>query len=70
MLGSVASLLFCWRHWLEFLEFDSRLFDMDCLDGTESNHRSCEDIEKSLVQLKNLCQQTLFDWSQCWGSSD
>ena len=49
MLGSVASLLFCWRHWLEFLEFSSRLFDVDCLDGTESNHCFFEDIEKLLV---------------------
>ena len=70
MLGSVASLLFCWRHWLEFLEFGSRLFDVDRLDRTKSNHCSFEDIEKSLVQLKNLFQRTLFYWSQCWGSSD
>ena len=60
MLGSVASLLFCWRHWLEFLEFGSRLFDVDRLDGTKLNHCSFEDIEKSLVQLKNLFQRTLF----------
>ena len=31
---------------------------------------SFEDIEKSLVQLKNLFQRTLFYWSQCWGFSD
>ena len=32
--------------------------------------RSFEDIEKSMDQLLDLCQRTLFDWSQCWGLSD
>ena len=31
---------------------------------------SFEDIEKSLAQLLDLCQRTLFDWSWCWVLSD
>ena len=31
---------------------------------------SFEDIEKSMAQLLDLCQRTLFDWSRCWGLSD
>uniref|UniRef100_A0A7N2LXQ8 Uncharacterized protein n=1 Tax=Quercus lobata TaxID=97700 RepID=A0A7N2LXQ8_QUELO len=34
---------------------------------TERNQHSFEDTEKSLAQLLDLCQRTLFDWSQCWG---
>ena len=29
-----------------------------------------EDIEKSMAQLLDLCQLTLFDWSWCWDLSD
>jgi len=36
----------------------------------ELNRRFFEDIEKSLVEFKNLCQRGLFDWSHCWGFTD
>lgn len=37
---------------------------------TELNRRSFEDEGKIVVRLLELCQRTLFDWSQCWGFSD
>ena len=37
---------------------------------TKRNRRSFEDEGKTVVQLLEFCQQTLFDWSQCWGYSD
>ena len=37
---------------------------------TERNRRSFEDTGKSLDQLLELCRQTLFDWSRCWGLLD
>ena len=37
---------------------------------TEWNRRSFEDEGKTVVQLLEFCQQTLFDWSRCWGYSD
>ena len=36
----------------------------------EQNHRSFEGTEKTLEQLKVLCQRSLFDWSRCWGFTD
>ena len=41
---------------------------MDCLVGT--NSRSFEDTEKTLEELKVLCQRSLFEWSRCWGFTD
>ena len=37
---------------------------------TEQNLQSFEDEGKTVVQLLEFCQWTLFDWSQCWGFSD
>ena len=37
---------------------------------TERNRRSFEDKGKTVVQLLDLCQWTLFDWSRCWGLLD
>ena len=36
----------------------------------ERNRRSFEDNEKSLDELKVLCQRSLFEWSRCWGFVD
>ena len=36
----------------------------------ERNRRAFEDEEKTVVQLLEFCQRTLFDWSRCWGLSD
>ena len=67
MLGSIANLL-CWHHWLG--KYNSDIWNLvpGCLMWTiwtERNQRSFEDIEKSMAQLLDLCQQTLFDWSRC-----
>ena len=37
---------------------------------SERNWRAFEDEEKTVFQLLELCQRTLFDWSRCWGFSD
>ena len=37
---------------------------------TERNWHPFKDTEKYLAQLLDLCQRTLFDWSQCWGLLD
>ena len=73
MPGSVADLLFCWYHWLG--KHSSNIWNLvpGCLLWTiwiERNRRSFEDEEKTVVQLLEHCQQTLFDWSRCWGYSD
>ena len=73
MLGAVADLLCCWHHWLGKYNSDIQNLVPGCLMWTiwiEHNRRSFEDIEKSLAQLLDLCQQTLFNWSWCWGLLD
>ena len=54
--------------YFKYLEFDFRLLDVDCLVGT--NSCSFEDTEKTLEELKVLCQCSLFEWSRCWGFTD
>ena len=73
MPSSIADLLFCWHHWLG--KHNSNIWNLvlDCLMWTiwtERNWRFFEDTEKSLAQLLDLCQRTLFDWPRCWGLSD
>ena len=73
MLGSVVDLLFCWYHWLGKHNSDIWNLVLGCLMWTiwtERNRRSFEDNGKSVVQLLDLCQRTLFDWSRCCGLSD
>ena len=73
MLGSIVDLLFCWYHWLGKHNSDIWNLVPGCLMWpiwTEQNWRSFENTGKSVVQLLELCQQTLFDWSRCWGLSD
>ena len=36
----------------------------------ERNCRSFENKEKTLDELKVLCQRSLFEWSRCWGFID
>ena len=36
----------------------------------ERNRRSFEDIEKTLDELKVLCQHSFFEWSRYCGFSD
>ena len=69
MPGSVAGLLFCWHQWLG--KHNSSIWNLipGCLMWTvwlERNHCSFEDIEKTLDELKVLCQHSLFEWFRCW----
>ena len=73
MLGSVVDLLFCWYHWLG--KHSSNIWDLVLGSlmwtiWTEQNQQSFEDEGKTMVQLLEICQRTLFDWSRCWGFSD
>ena len=73
MPGLVADLLFCWNHWLWKHNSDIWNLVSGCLMWniwTKRIRCSFEDIEKSLAQLLDLCQRTLFDWSRCWVLSD
>ena len=70
MPGSVADLLFYWYHWLEKHSSDIWNLVLGYLMWIEWNRRSFEDNGKSVVQLLDLCQRTLFDWSRCWGLPD
>ena len=73
MPGSVVDLLFCWYHWLGKHSSDIWDLVLGCLMWIiwiERNRRSFEDEGKTLVQLLEYCQWTLFDWSCCWGYSD
>ena len=73
MPGSVVDLLFCWYHWLGKHSFNIWNLVLDCLlwtIWTERNWQSFKDEGKTVVQLSECCQQTLFDWSHCWGFSD
>ena len=69
MLGSIVDLLFCWYHWLRKHSLDIWDLVLGCLMWTiwtEWNRRSFEDEGKTMVQLLEFCQRTLFDWSRCW----
>ena len=73
MSGSVVDLLFCWYHWLG--KHSSNIWNLvlGCLMWTiwiERNRQSFKDEGKIVVQLLDLCQRALFDWSRCWGFSN
>ena len=73
MPSSVEDLLFCWFHWLR--KHSSDIWDLvpSCLMWTiwsERNQWAFEDEGKTVVQLLEFCQRTLFDWSRYWGFSD
>jgi len=58
MPGSVVDLLCCWHYWLGKYNSDIWNLVIGCLMLTiwfERNRCSFEDIEKSLVQLLDLC---------------
>ena len=71
--SSVDRLLFCWSYWLRKHNSDIWNLILGCLMWTiwlECNRCFFEDSEKTLVELKDLCQHRLFDWSRCWGFTD
>ena len=73
MPGSVVDLLFCQYHWLGKHSSDIWDLVLGCLMWTiwtERNRWSFEDEGKTMVQLLEYYQRTLFDWSRCWGYSD
>ena len=73
MLGSIVDLLFCWYHWLGKHNSDIWNLVPGCLMWTiwtKRNRPSFEDEAKTVVQLLDLCERILFDWSWCWGFLD
>ena len=73
MPSSVVDLLFSWYHWLG--KHSSNIWDLvpGCLMWTiwtKWNRRPFEDEEKTVVQLLEFCQWTLFDWSRYWSFLD
>ena len=73
MPGLVAGLLSCWHQWLG--KHNSNIWNLilGCLMWIvwlEQNHRTFENMEKMLDELKVICQRSLFEWSRCWGFTD
>ena len=70
MPRSVVGLLSCWHQWLG--KHNSNIWNLilGCLMWIvwlERNRRSFENMEKTLDELKVLCQCSLFEWARCWG---
>ena len=73
MPGPVAGLLSCWHQWLGNHNSDIWNLVPGCLMWSvwlERNRRSFEDNEKTLDELKGLCQRSLLEWSRYWGFTD
>ena len=73
MPGLVVGLLSCWHQW--FGKHNSNIWNLvpGCLMWIvwlERNRHSFEDNEKTLDELKVLCQRSLLEWSRCWGFSN
>ena len=73
MPGSVEGLLSCWHQWLG--KHNSNIWNL--IPGylmwivwSKQNHRTFENMEKTLDELKVLCQRSLFEWSRCCGFTD
>ena len=69
----MVGLLSCWYQWLG--KHNSNIWNLipRCLMWIiwlERNRRSLENMEKTLDELKVLCQRNLFEWSHCWGFTD
>ena len=72
MPGS-AGLLSCWYQWLK--KHNSNIWNLipGCLMWIvwlERNRHCFENREKTLDELKVLCQRSLFEWSHCWVFTD
>ena len=73
MPGSVTGLLSGWYQWLG--KHNSNIWNLipGCIMWTvwlERNHRSFENMEKALDELKVLSQRSLFEWSRCSGFTE
>ena len=73
MPRTTAGLLSCWHQWLG--KHNSNIWNLipRCLMWIvwlEGNRRSFENMEKTLDELKILCQRNLFEWARCWGFTD
>ena len=73
MSGLLAGLLSSWHQWLG--KHNSEIWNLvlGCLMWIvwlEQNHRSFEDKELTLEELKILCQCSLLEWSRCWGFTE
>ena len=73
MPGSVTGLLSCWYQWLG--KHNSNIWNLipGCIMWTvwlERNHRSFENMEKTLDELKVLSQRSLFEWSRHSGFTE
>ena len=73
MLGLVAGLLSWWYQWLE--KHNSNIWNLfpGCLMWIVWLERNCcsfENKEKTLDELKVLCQRSFFEWYHCWGFTD
>ena len=73
MPGLAAGLLSCWHRWLG--KHNSNIWNL--IPGylmwivwLKQNHRTFENMEKTLDELKVLCQRSLFEWSRCCGFTD
>ena len=70
---SVAGLLSCWHQWLRNHNSDIWNLVPGCLIWIvwlERNRCSFEDNEKTLDELKVLCQRRFLEWFRCWGFTD
>ena len=73
MPRTTAGLLSCWHQWLGKHNLNIWNLIPGCLmwiDWLERNRRSFENMEKTLYELKVLCQRSLFEWARCWGFTD
>ena len=73
MPGLVVDLLSCWHQWLGKHNSDIWNLVPGCLMWIvwlEQNRHSFQDNEKTLDELKVLCQHSLLEWSHCWGFTD
>ena len=73
MPRTTVSLLSCQHQWLG--KHNSNIWNLipRCLMWIvwlERNCHSFENMEKTLDELKVLCQHSLFEWARCWGFTD
>ena len=73
MPGLVVGLLSGWLQWFGKHNLNIWNSVLGCLMWIvwlERNRHSFEDNEKTLDELKVLCQRSLLEWCRCWGFSN